>query len=36
VPCRKVVNISSIAGLGGHAGQEWGRYNVTVNTVAFG
>ncbi|GAA5165657.1 MULTISPECIES: SDR family NAD(P)-dependent oxidoreductase [Amycolatopsis] len=55
VPCRKVVNISSIAGLGGSAGQvnysaakagvtgltkalakEWGRYNVTVNTVAFG
>jgi 3-oxoacyl-[acyl-carrier protein] reductase len=54
-PCRKVVNISSIAGLGGNAGQanyaaakagitgltktlakEWGRYNVTVNTVAFG
>lgn len=55
VPCRKVVNISSIAGLTGNAGQvnysaakagitgltktlakEWGRYNVTVNTVAFG
>ncbi|MFD9697546.1 SDR family NAD(P)-dependent oxidoreductase [Lentzea sp. NPDC059081] len=55
VHCRKVVNISSIAGLGGNAGQanyaaakagvtgltkalakEWGRYNVTVNTVAFG
>jgi 3-oxoacyl-[acyl-carrier protein] reductase len=55
VPCRKVVNISSIAGTGGNAGQasyaaakagiiglsktlakEWGRYNVTVNTVAFG
>jgi 3-oxoacyl-[acyl-carrier protein] reductase len=55
VPCRKVVNISSLAGLGGNAGQvnyasakagitgltktlakEWGRYNVTVNTVAFG
>jgi 3-oxoacyl-[acyl-carrier protein] reductase len=55
VRCRKVVNISSIAGLGGNAGQanysaakagitgltralskEWGRYNVTVNTVAFG
>lgn len=55
VPCRKVVNISSIAGLGGNAGQanyaaakagvtgltktlakEWGRYNVTVNTIAFG
>jgi 3-oxoacyl-[acyl-carrier protein] reductase len=52
---RKVVNISSIAGLGGNAGQsnysaaksgvlgltktlakEWGRYNVTVNAVAFG
>lgn len=55
VPCRKVVNISSIAGVGGNAGQvnyaaakagitgltkamakEWGPYNVTVNTVAFG
>src|SRR5690625_4852440 len=55
VPCRKVVNVSSSAGLGGNAGQanyaaakagvtgltktlakEWGRYNVTVNTVAFG
>lgn len=55
VPCRKVVNISSVAGLGGNAGQanysaakagvtgltktlakEWGRLNVTVNTVAFG
>ncbi|GAB94003.1 3-oxoacyl-[acyl-carrier protein] reductase [Kineosphaera limosa] len=55
VPCRKVVNISSIAGLGGNVGQanyaaakagvtgltktlakEWGRYNVTVNAVAFG
>src|SRR5690349_11383605 len=52
---RKVVNISSIAGLYGNAGQvnyssaktalvgmtrtlckEWGRYNVTVNCVAFG
>ena len=50
-----MVNISSMAGLGGNAGQanyasakagiigltrtlakEWGRYNVTVNTVAFG
>ena len=55
MPCRKVVNISSLAGTGGNAGQanyssakagvtgltkalakEWGRYNVTVNTVAFG
>lgn len=55
IPCRKVVNISSVAGLGGNAGQanyaaakagvtgltkalakELGRYNVTVNTVAFG
>ncbi len=55
IPCRKVVNISSIAGLSGNAGQanyaaakagvtgltkalakEWGRMNVTVNTVAFG
>ena len=55
VPCRKVVNISSLAGVGGNAGQanyaaakagvtgltktlakEWGRYNVTVNSVAFG
>ena len=53
--CRKVVNISSIGGLFGNAGQvgyssgktaligmtktlakEWGRYNVTVNCVAFG
>lgn len=53
--CRKVVNISSVAGLAGIAGQanystakagvvgltktmckEWGRYNVTVNAVAFG
>ncbi|MFI2558931.1 SDR family NAD(P)-dependent oxidoreductase [Nocardia farcinica] len=55
VRCRKVVNISSIAGTGGNAGQvnysaakagllgltktlskEWGRYNVTVNAVAYG
>ncbi|MGK2240067.1 SDR family oxidoreductase (plasmid) [Rhodococcus qingshengii] len=55
VSCRKVVNISSLAGTGGNPGQanyssakagitgltktlakEWGRYNVTVNTVAFG
>ncbi len=55
VRCRKVVNISSISGLFGNAGQlnyaaaksalvgmtktlakEWGRYNVTVNCVAFG
>jgi 3-oxoacyl-[acyl-carrier protein] reductase len=52
---RKVVNISSVAGLYGNAGQvnygsakagiigltrtlakEWGRYNVSVNAVAFG
>ena len=52
---RSVINISSIAGLGGNVGQsgyaagkagiigltktvakEWGRYNVTVNAVAFG
>jgi 3-oxoacyl-[acyl-carrier protein] reductase len=52
---RKVVNISSVAGTGGNAGQinyssakagvtgltktmakEWGRYDVTVNCVAFG
>ena len=52
---RKVVNIASVAGLFGNAGQinyaagkagiigmtrtmckEWGRYNVTVNCVAFG
>jgi 3-oxoacyl-[acyl-carrier protein] reductase len=55
VRCRKVVNISSLAGTGGNPGQvnysagkagivgltktlakEWGRYNVTVNAVAFG
>lgn len=55
VTCRKVVNVSSLAGTGGNAGQvnyssakaaiigltkamskEWGRYNVTVNAVAFG
>jgi len=53
--CRKVVNISSVSGVYGAAGQsayatgklaivgltnalakEWGRYNVTVNAVAFG
>lgn len=53
--CRKVVNVSSIAGVTGNSGQvnyaaakaglagvskslskEWGRYNVTVNTIAFG
>jgi len=52
---RKVVNISSVSGINGNAGQlayaaakagvvgmtktlckEWGRYNVNVNTVAFG
>lgn len=52
---RSIINISSIAGLGGNVGQsgysaakagivgltrtiakEWGRYNVTVNAVAFG
>lgn len=52
---RTVVNVSSVAGLGGNPGQagyaaakagvvgltktvmkEWGRYNVTVNAVAFG
>ncbi|MCU1683919.1 MAG: 3-oxoacyl-ACP reductase [Amycolatopsis sp.] len=55
IPCRKVVNISSLSGTGGSVGQanysaakagvtglsktlakEWGRYNVTVNSVAFG
>lgn len=55
ITCRKVVNVSSIAGVMGNAGQvnyssakagisgltktlskEWGRYNVTVNSVAFG
>lgn len=55
VPCRKVVNISSVSGTAGNAGQanyssakdgivgltktlakEWGRYNITVNAVAFG
>ena len=53
--CRKVVNISSMAGVTGAAtmaaysagkaavigltktlSKEWGRYNVTVNCVAFG
>jgi 3-oxoacyl-[acyl-carrier protein] reductase len=52
---RKVVNVTSIAGTDGNAGQagyssakagvngltktmakEWGRYNVTVNSVGFG
>ena len=52
---RRVVNISSVAGVFGNAGQtnyavakagiegmtktlakEWGRYNVTVNCVAYG
>ncbi len=52
---RKVVNVTSVAGLGGNFGQsnyasaksgvvgltktlakEWGRFNVTVNAVAFG
>jgi 3-oxoacyl-[acyl-carrier protein] reductase len=55
VRCRKIVNVSSLAGTVGHAGQvnystakagvigltrslarEWGRFNVTVNAVAFG
>ena len=55
VPCRKVVNISSVSGTEGAATQiaysggkaavvgitktlakEWGRFNVTVNCVAFG
>ena len=55
VPARKVVNVSSVAGLFGEATQfsyaaaksalvgmtrslakDWGRYNVTVNCVAFG
>jgi 3-oxoacyl-[acyl-carrier protein] reductase len=55
IPCRKVVNVSSLSGTGGSIGQanysaakagvtgltktlakEWGRYNVTVNSVAFG
>ena len=55
MPCRKVVNVSSVSGLFGAATQvgysagkaalvgltrtlakEWGRYNVTVNAVAFG
>src|SRR3984893_6961570 len=55
IPCRTVVNISSLSGTGGSIGQanysaakagvtgltktlakEWGRYNVTVNSVAFG
>jgi hypothetical protein len=30
------VNIASIAGLTKTLAKEWGRYNVTVNTVAFG
>ncbi|MDN5805537.1 MAG: SDR family oxidoreductase [Microlunatus sp.] len=52
---RKVVNVTSISGTGGHPGQanysaakagvigltkalskEWGRYDVTVNAVAYG
>jgi 3-oxoacyl-[acyl-carrier protein] reductase len=55
VVTRKVVNITSVSGLGGNPGQaayssgkaaivgltktmskEWGRYNVTVNSVGFG
>ena len=55
LPCRKVVNISSVSGLNGaptqfsysaaksalfgmtrSLAQDWGRYNVTVNCVAFG
>lgn len=55
IPCRKVVNISSVSGTEGAATQiaysagkaavvgmtktlakEWGRFNVTVNCVAFG
>jgi 3-oxoacyl-[acyl-carrier protein] reductase len=55
MPCRKVVNVSSVSGLFGAATQiaysagkaalvgvtrtlakEWGRFNVTVNAVAFG
>jgi 3-oxoacyl-[acyl-carrier protein] reductase len=55
VRCRKVVNVSSLAGVTGAAtmlaysagkaavigmtktlAKEWGRYNVTVNCVAFG
>jgi 3-oxoacyl-[acyl-carrier protein] reductase len=55
VRCRKIVNISSLAGVSGAStmlaysagkaavigitktlAKEWGRYNVTVNCVAFG
>lgn len=55
LPCRKIVNISSVSGTEGAATQfaysagkaavvgmtrtlakEWGRFNVTVNCVAFG
>ena len=55
MPCRKVVNVSSVSGVFGAATQagyaagkaaivgltltlakEWGRFNVTVNAVAFG